>query len=152
MLPVILSRRGADGSPVHRRYECTITHRSIEELTVSGSCSIVCGMGITEAGSPSAEAQEDSRERVVRAVRAGMSQTVASRTFGVARGTVNKWSRMHEVDGARPPWSLEPVNGSAAARSRRSPIAAGTTLIALLEIDRRDRAALVCPHDRHARE
>src|SRR5206468_3787567 len=35
-----------------------------------------------------------------RAVRNGMSQTKCAKVFGVARGTVNNWSRLHEDGGA----------------------------------------------------
>jgi len=54
-----------------------------------------------DARSLSSEAQEDLRRRVVHAVRGGMSQTEAAQVFGVARGTVNKWSRLHEQSGAK---------------------------------------------------
>lgn len=56
-------------------------------------------MTIKDARSLSSEAQEDLRRRVVRAVRDGMSQTEAATVFGLARGTVNKWSRLHEQSG-----------------------------------------------------
>lgn len=58
-------------------------------------------MQIKDARSFSPAAQEDLRKRVVRAVRDGMSQVQAAKVFGVARGTVNKWSRLHEESGAR---------------------------------------------------
>jgi len=53
-----------------------------------------------DARSLSSAAQEDLRKRVVRAVRNGMSQTKCAKVFGVARGTVNNWSRLHEDGGA----------------------------------------------------
>jgi len=49
----------------------------------------------------SSEAQEDLRRRVVAAVRDGMLQREAAKVFGVARGTVNKWSRIHEEGGSK---------------------------------------------------
>ena len=49
----------------------------------------------------SSEAQDDLRRRVVAAVRDGMLQREAAKVFGVARGTVNKWSRMHEESGSK---------------------------------------------------
>jgi len=57
-------------------------------------------MRIKDARSLSSAAQEDLRKRVVRAVRGGMSQTESAKVFGVARGTVNAWSRLHEDGGA----------------------------------------------------
>jgi len=54
-----------------------------------------------DARTLSSEAQEDLRRRVVSAVRGGMSQTEAATIFDVARGTVNKWSRLHEQGGSR---------------------------------------------------
>jgi transposase len=58
-------------------------------------------MRIKDARSLSSTAQEDLRKRVVRAVRGGMSQVEAATVFKVSRASVNKWSRLHEDDGAR---------------------------------------------------
>ena len=54
-----------------------------------------------DARSLTAEAQEALRRRAVEAVRDGMTQTEAAKTFGVARGTVNKWMRHYRAGGAR---------------------------------------------------
>ena len=54
-----------------------------------------------DARSLTPQAQEALRRRAVEAVRGGMTQTEAAKTFGVARGTVNKWMRQYRADGAR---------------------------------------------------
>lgn len=57
-------------------------------------------MRIKDARSLSSSAQEDLRKRVVRAVRGGISQVEAAAVFKVSRASVNKWSRLHEAEGA----------------------------------------------------
>jgi transposase len=58
-------------------------------------------MQIKDARSLSASAQEDLRNRVVRAVRGGMTQTEAGQVFGVSRFSVHKWCHAHEDHGVR---------------------------------------------------
>ena len=49
----------------------------------------------------SPSAQDALRQRVMQAVRTGMSQTRAARTFGVSRRSVNGWHRRWRAHGAR---------------------------------------------------
>jgi transposase len=49
----------------------------------------------------SPHAQQDLRRRVVVAVRGGMSQTEAARTFGVSRQSVNNWMKKYRSGGLR---------------------------------------------------
>jgi transposase len=49
----------------------------------------------------SLDALDTLRERVMRAVAGGMSQTEAARTFGVSRQSVNTWQRRWRAGGAR---------------------------------------------------
>lgn len=56
-------------------------------------------MKSNDARSLPAEAQQDLRRKVVRAVQAGMVQGEAARLFGVARGTVNRWMGLHQRGG-----------------------------------------------------
>lgn len=59
-------------------------------------------MGATDARRLSAEAQEDLRRRVVRAiVERGMSKAVAVRTFGVSKTAVFKWLKAYGKRGER---------------------------------------------------
>jgi transposase len=58
-------------------------------------------MGKQDARSLPAEAQEDLRRRVVEAVQKSLSQTEAARVFGVARGTVSRWTGLVERVGRR---------------------------------------------------
>jgi transposase len=58
-------------------------------------------MRTQDARSLPAKAQEALRLRVVKAVRAGLTQTEAARLFGVARGTVNGWMRLWARQGWR---------------------------------------------------
>ena len=53
-----------------------------------------------DARSLPAKAQEDLRRRVVRAVKAGLSQSEAARVFGVCRYSVNLWVHKHRRGGA----------------------------------------------------
>lgn len=55
---------------------------------------------LRDARSLPGKGQEALRQRVVKAVRQGMSQTEAGRLFGVARGTVNRWISLWERQGA----------------------------------------------------
>lgn len=58
-------------------------------------------MKVKDARSLSPEAQEALRTRVVKAVREGLTQMEAARTFQVARGTVNRWCRAYETRGRK---------------------------------------------------
>ena len=58
-------------------------------------------MDVEDARSLTPAAQEALRARVVSAVRRGLSQTDAARTFEVARGTVNRWCRGYEEAGPK---------------------------------------------------
>ena len=48
----------------------------------------------------SPEAQAEIRLRVINAVRAGMKQAQAARTFGVSRWSVVQWTKLHRCNGA----------------------------------------------------
>jgi len=52
-----------------------------------------------DARSLPAQAQEDLRRRVVKAVRGGLSQAEAARLFGVSRYAVHLWVRRHRAGG-----------------------------------------------------
>ena len=54
---------------------------------------------VKDARSISPEAQEALRKRAVQAVLGGMKQTAAARTFGVARGTVARWTGQYRQGG-----------------------------------------------------
>lgn len=54
-----------------------------------------------DARSLSADAQASLRERAVAAVLAGMNQVEAAATFGVARGTINRWVGTYRRKGKR---------------------------------------------------
>lgn len=54
---------------------------------------------VKDARSISAEGQEALRKRAVQAVLSGMKQTVAARTFGVARSTVARWMGQYRQGG-----------------------------------------------------
>jgi len=49
----------------------------------------------------SPEAQAEIRLRVINAVRAGMKQAQAARTFGVSRWSVVQWTKLHRSNGAQ---------------------------------------------------
>ena len=49
----------------------------------------------------SPEAQAELRQRVINAVRGGMSQATAARVFGVSRWSVVQWSNVHRRGGAQ---------------------------------------------------
>ena len=54
---------------------------------------------VKDARSISPEAQEALRKRAVQAVLGGMKQTATARTFGVARGTVARWTGQYRQGG-----------------------------------------------------
>ena len=56
-------------------------------------------MKVKDARSISPEGQEALRKRAVQAVLSGLKQTVAARTFGVARGTVARWMGQYRQGG-----------------------------------------------------
>ena len=82
-------------------------------------------MTIQDARSLSPSAQEDLRRRVVKAVLDGMQQTQAARVFHVARGTINRWVRMHEQRGIR---ALKAKKRGRPSVSRLLPHQAATTV------------------------
>jgi transposase len=86
-------------------------------------------MGKQDARSLPAEAQEDLRRRVVKAVQDGLSQSEAGRVFAVARGTVNRWMRLVEQEGRR---ALKARQRGRPRQSRLAPHQAATTVRMIL--------------------
>lgn len=86
-------------------------------------------MGKQDARSLPAEAQEDLRCRVVKAVQDGLSQSEAGRVFAVARGTVNRWMRLVEQEGRR---ALKARQRGRPRQSRLAPHQAATTVRMIL--------------------
>ncbi|MGH2508956.1 MAG: IS630 family transposase [Ktedonobacteraceae bacterium] len=86
-------------------------------------------MDTHDARSLPPKAQEALRLRVVRAVRKGMSQTEAARVFGLARGTVNGWSRRAKRQGLR---TLHARRRGRPPQSRLAPHQAATAVRMIL--------------------
>lgn len=95
-------------------------------MTFLGFCGTIARMRVKDARSLSPIAQEALRARVVKAVKEGLSQVEAAKTFEVARGTVNRWCRSFAMEGrkalkgrprGRPPGSqLEPLQAARTVR------------------------------------
>jgi transposase len=86
-------------------------------------------MGNRDARSLPAEAQEDLRRRVVKAVQNGLSQSEAARIFAVARPTVNRWMQLVEREGSR---ALQARRRGRPRQSRLAPHQAATTVRMIL--------------------
>lgn len=86
-------------------------------------------MGNRDARSLPAEAQEDLRRRVVKAVQNGISQSEAARIFAVARPTVNRWMQLVEREGSR---ALQARRRGRPRQSRLAPHQAATTVRMIL--------------------
>ncbi|MGD0907217.1 MAG: IS630 family transposase [Candidatus Acidiferrales bacterium] len=86
-------------------------------------------MGNRDARSLPAEAQEDLRRRVVKAVQNGLSQSQAARIFAVARPTVNRWMQLVEREGSR---ALQARRRGRPRQSRLAPHQAATTVRMIL--------------------
>jgi transposase len=82
-------------------------------------------MDATDARSLSADAQEDLRRRVVRAVKLGMSKAEAVRTFGVSKTAVFGWIKAVRFGGER---SLASRPRGRPKQSRLKPHQAATTV------------------------
>ncbi len=82
-------------------------------------------MDATDARSLSADAQEDLRRRVVRAVKRGMSKAEAVRTFGVSKTAVFGWIKAVRRGGER---SLASRPRGRPKQSRLKPYQAATTV------------------------
>ena len=95
-------------------------------MTLTGSYGTIVSMRVKDARSLSPVAQEALRTRVVKAVKEGLSQLEAAKTFEIARGTVNRWCRSYAEEGrkalkgrprGRPPGlQLEPLQAARTVR------------------------------------
>ena len=96
---------------------------------------------VKDARSISPEAQEALRKRAVQAVLGGMKQTAAARTFGVARGTVARWTGQYR-QGGEAALNKRPQGRPPAPRLMGEQ---GAVIVALIERHCPDQLACPCP-------